>query len=151
MKMSREMNYFELRACLEQEKTRNKKLLLVVNKLTQENALISEWNLAWQKRRWTDQLVKESDWLKDEIAGLSDKESKVLLYLTAPAQGRHLRAISRATGLAVATTYRAIKNLRERKLARCYSYNSNRKQYYTLKLALLFIKNRKGGKQKNGT
>jgi DNA-binding MarR family transcriptional regulator len=134
--MSREMNEYELRACLEQEKARNKKLLQEIDQLKQENTKIREWNILWQKKAWDEQMLLDSEWLKGELKELNSNESRILSYigdLCYNKEGRHLRAIGRALGIPASTTSAALKKLQKKKLVRAYMKDGNKKLYYTLK------------------
>jgi DNA-binding MarR family transcriptional regulator len=141
--MDRSLTSMELRIHLKHKEDQLKKAILEIHNLKQENKEISEWNIKWQQHVWNKEMIKHCEVISKEFQKLSEPETKIIDYLLNSLEskaGRHLRAISRATGISLSTAQYNLKKLTKKQLIRCYSRNSNKKKYYCLPEARRFLK-----------
>ena len=140
----RRLSEYELRLVLSQREVEIKRLRDENEQLRSQVSTLTKWNVAWQKHRWNQELIRRSEGLEKEFKGLSDVQTKLLLYLanaTGKESIRHVRGIAKQLGLDPATACINLKVLQQKKLIRAYLFNSNRKKYYALPETLQFINN----------
>jgi hypothetical protein len=133
----------ELRIHLENKEVQLKKAWHEIASLKQENKKLTDWNIKWQQHVWNKEMIKHCEIISKEFEKLSEPETKIIDYLLNLLKfraDRHLRAISRGTGISVSSVQYNLKKLTKKQLIRCYSRNSNKKKYYCLPEVRLFLK-----------
>lgn len=134
---SRYLTNYELRQTLEMKDRQIGNLKTQISAIKEENNKLTYWNSQWQKYRLNKALIRRSDALKQEIAHLSDVQTKLIKYLASierEKEPRHVRGIAKELCLNVATASINLKRLQQKGLIRCYQRHSCKKKYYTLSL-----------------
>jgi len=134
MDTSRQFNTYELRNVLDMKQTEIDRLRKENIELRAKNQVLCNWNVAWQKHRWNEALLERCEGLEQEIKGLSNIQTRILVYLsrTHDANRRHVRAVSRAMSISPSTAHHNLAVLAGKRLIRCYLRGSHLKKYYTL-------------------
>ena len=140
--MDRSLTILELRTHLKHKVNQLKKAYQEIHNLKQENKKLTDWNIKWQQHTWNKEMIRHCEVISKEFQKLSEPETKIINYLLNALKSkadRHLRAISRGTGISAASVHYNLKKLTKKQLIRCYSRNSNKKKYYCLPEAKLFL------------
>jgi len=140
--MDRSLTILELRTHLKHKVGQLREAYQEIHNLKQENKKLVDWNLKWQQHTWNKEMIRYCDFISKEFQKLSEPETKIINYLLNALKSkadRHLRAISRGTGISAASVHYNLKKLTKKQLIRCYSRNSNKKKYYCLPEAKLFL------------